>query len=48
VLAAYLVHDPALPAPTEQEVRDRLGERLAPFKVPRRVHFVSQLPPPTT
>ena len=32
------------PAPTEQEVIAAMKSKLANFKVPKRVHFVEELP----
>jgi long-chain acyl-CoA synthetase len=34
----------SLPRPTEQELRAFVRERIAPYKTPRDIHFVEQLP----
>jgi acyl-coenzyme A synthetase/AMP-(fatty) acid ligase len=45
VLTAYVVADPAAPsAPTEGSLRDALAQRLAAYKVPRRIELVNELP----
>jgi acyl-coenzyme A synthetase/AMP-(fatty) acid ligase len=41
-VTAFVV--PAAEPPTEQSLKAFAAERLAPFKCPRRLHFVEALP----
>lgn len=43
-VVAVVVHDPAVPAPTEAELIAWCRERLAHFKCPSEVHAVAELP----
>jgi len=44
VVCAFVVTEPGRAAPTVDELRSHIGDRLAPFKHPRRVVVTEQLP----
>jgi fatty-acyl-CoA synthase len=44
VVCAFVVTEPDQPAPTVEELRSHIGDRLAPFKHPRRIVVTEQLP----
>ncbi|HEX4437251.1 MAG TPA: fatty acid--CoA ligase family protein [Solirubrobacteraceae bacterium] len=44
LVAAYVVADASDSGVDAETLRETLGERLAPYKIPRRFHFVDTLP----
>jgi malonyl-CoA/methylmalonyl-CoA synthetase len=43
-VVAVLTADPRTPPPREEEILSRLAERLAKFKLPKRIFVVDELP----